>query len=121
MNQKLLIIFILFLISGSIFACRFSGGSSPIQIRVKNETGQPIDNFWVGDHGFSDLEIGETSRYRGFGSEISEYRKSNFVIDGDRYTNVLIPNSFTELAPGNYTFIIRLSGSEAILSVQKEN
>ncbi len=154
MNNKWIILMILIMALVATFACGLAspsglGSEILVHIRIKNETGQYIDKYWLGSdsqHGFGDIEVGELTDYKSTGTHPSGYRVSSIVSNGESYASILLPfiyeelesgelnivyqldldNSgeptlLEELEPGKYTFTLRLdSMGEPVLSVFRD-
>lgn len=119
------------LILGLLMTTLFSGcgdDSENIHIRIRNNTGMEIENFWLGAGGrgpstisYGSIDAGETTDYQAVEPVLARYRKLNFItIDGRQYLDTIYFEDWVgsaELAPGRYTFAYTLTNGEAQLTL----
>ena len=118
-------------LGGLLLALVGCGQEGPLQIRIRNDSGQQIENFWLGAGGmggpstaYGAIAPGETSAYKSFSLETANYSKCNFITaDGRQY----IVNSSTReragldpLAAGRYTFAYSLVDDQGLLTIVAE-
>ncbi len=102
--------------------------SESVQIRIRNNTGMEIEDFWLGAGGngpstiaYGSIEAGETTDYQAVEPVLARYRKLNFItVDGRQYLDTIYFEEHVgsaELAPGRYTFAYALVNGAAELTL----
>ena len=112
-------------------ACK---GGSPVQedsvhIRIQNNMGQEIENFWLGRGGngpaavpYGPIPLGALTEYQRFPAELPYYSALNFLtVDGQRYLDNVYETTGDEgLTPGYYTFVYTRAGDRARLAIVRD-
>lgn len=108
------------------------GGDKPVQIRIRNDTGRDISNFWLGSgtksayrSSFGSIAAGATTDYRSYVTTIAAYSKCDFVMadDNTRYLDTIEPEDHVgtpELAAGRYTFAYTIVNDEPALTIIRD-
>lgn len=134
MNTSIKVIGVIIIIALVIFAIdtKFTNDKKKetVKIRVKNATNKDIKQIWLGASGYTksspleNIAVGATSDYEGFEEALPNYRQANLVMQDDtRYFGVVEPEKFfsdENLAPGMYTFTVRLVDQKAEIDIVKD-
>ncbi len=122
----------------TLAGCALTGVSSnnesskKLMIRVRNDSGLDIENFWLGagprggssgNTAFGAIKEGDTSRYHGVEPLLDNYRKLNFVADGQRYLDNIDPQEHVgqaELSLGWYTFAYDIVNGDPVLTLVED-
>ncbi len=104
-----------------------------VNIRIRNETGEDIDKFWLGagsqggstgNTAFGSIRNNQNSNYHQIQPVLANYRKCNFLIDGTRYLDNIDPTEHIgadQLLTGKfYTFVYEIVGGEPQLTIIEE-
>lgn len=110
--------------------CRGGGGGASgageVRVRVRNQTGQDFEKFWLGAGGqgpapapYGAIRRGSTSSYVSFEPVLARYRKYDILVAGNaRHDGVVYPERYLgqpTLAPGSYTFVFTEEGGKVTL------
>ena len=107
-----------------------STADKPVQIRVRNDTGSPVREVWIGSTSvdgepmIGPVGVGATSDYQPFGTPLPRYRQVHIVLEGGkRYLGVVDPEAqfgARDLAPGNYTFVLTTGTDPVPIQIIKD-
>lgn len=107
-----------------------STADKPVQIRVRNDTGFPVSEVWIGSTSVDGepmvgpVAVGATSGYQPYGTPLPRYRQVHIVLEnGKRYLGVVDPEAqfgARDLAPGKYTFVLTIVGDPVPIEIIKD-
>jgi hypothetical protein len=123
----------LLLLSPLSWACNATHSSdNRLMIRIRNDSGFDIDNFWLGagpnggstgDTAFGAIAHGATTSYYTVELRLANYHKTDIVIAGVRYLDTIDPSEYigkAELPPGWYTFVYTFVDDKPVLTIIEE-
>ena len=129
-NSKNIIIAILICLGIFVMSGMFNRTHAPVDhvnIRIENQSGQDIENFWLGagpeggsteDTSFGFLKNGTKSDYYSIENIKHNYRKANFVIQGERQSVSDITDTLESGA--SYTFVLFNSPGGYAITLTKD-
>lgn len=117
-----------------LWACSTNrSGDNRLMIRIRNDSAFDIDNFWLGagpnggstgDTAFGAIAHGAVTDYYTVEPHLANYRKTDIVINGMRYLDVVDPSQHigkAELTPGWYTFAYNFVDGKPVLTIIEES
>ncbi len=111
-----------------LFGC--GGSKEKVHVRIQNNSGQEITQFWLGtgsgsggsrSRSYGQIAAGSVTGYKALEPSFAAYGKFNFIAaDGRKYLGSTFPTEEIgrrELSPGYYTFAVTTVGDTAVLRI----